>query len=122
MKRALVVLSIAVLVTATALAGGQGKKQKLSGYLVDIMCSSEHASEGEAFGAKHSKECLQMADCVKSGYAVLTADNKVIKFDAKGNEEARKAIAASSKTSDFKVTVSGTVSGDSIAVASLEIQ
>ncbi|MGH9509810.1 MAG: hypothetical protein ACRD2Q_12320 [Terriglobales bacterium] len=121
MKRALVVLSVAVLLAATAFAG-QGKKQKVSGYLVDIMCSSEHASEGDAFGAKHSKECLQMADCVKSGYAVLTAEKKVIKFDAKGNEEAKKAIAASSKDKDFKVTVSGVVEGDSIAVASLQIE
>ncbi|MGH6631451.1 MAG: hypothetical protein ACREB3_17115 [Burkholderiales bacterium] len=122
MKRALVVLSMAVLLTATALAGGQGKKQKLSGYLVDIMCSSEHASEGDAFGAKHSKECLQMADCEKSGYAVLTADKKVIKFDAQGNEEAKKAIAASSKDKDFKVTVSGVVNGDTITVAALQIE
>jgi hypothetical protein len=113
---------MAVLLTATGFAGGQGKKQKVSGHLVDIMCSSEHASEGEAFGAKHSKECLQMPDCVKSGYAVLTADKKVIKFDAKGNEEAKKAIAATSKEKDIKVTVSGVVEGDSIAVASLEIQ
>ncbi len=120
MKRALVVLvSLVVLLAGTAL--GQGKQQKVSGYLVDIMCSSEHASEGEAFGAKHSKECLQMADCEKSGYAVLTADKKVIKFDARGNEEAKKAIAATTKEKDIKVTVSGVVSGDTIAVASLQI-
>lgn len=122
MKRALVVLSVAVLLTASAFAGGQGKKQKVSGYLVDIMCSSELAEKGPAAAAKHDKECLGMADCVKSGYAVLTADKKVIKFDAKGNEEAKKAIAASSKEKDFKVTVSGVVEGDSIAVASLQIE
>ncbi|MGH9671476.1 MAG: hypothetical protein ACRD3A_15335 [Terriglobales bacterium] len=122
MKRVLVVLSVLALLAGTSFAGGQGKNEKVSGYLVDILCSSEHASEGDAFGAKHSKECLQMADCVASGYAVLTADKKVIKFDAKGNEEAKKAVAASSKEKDFKVTVSGVVQGDTIAVAALEIQ
>ncbi len=121
MKRITTVTVILLLVAVSAFAG-QGKKAKVSGYLVDIMCSSEHASEGEAFGAKHSKECLQMADCEKSGYAVLTADKKVIKFDAKGNEEAKKAIAASAKEKDFKVTVTGAVEGDSIAVASLQIE
>jgi hypothetical protein len=121
MKRALVVLSVAVLLAASAFAGGPGKKETVSGYLVDVMCSAELAEKGAAAAAKHDKECLQMADCVKSGYAVLTADKKVIKFDAKGNEEAKKAIAASSKDKVFKVTVSGVVEGDSIAVASLQI-
>ena len=121
MKRALVVLSLAVVVVGSAFAG-QGKKQKVSGYLVDVMCSAELAEKGAGAAAKHDKECLGMADCVASGYAVLTAENKVIKFDAKGNEEAKKAIAASSKDKDFKVTVSGVVEGDTMAVAALQIE
>lgn len=121
MKNQLVVIALVLTLSGLALAGG-AKTEKVSGYLVDVMCSAELAEKGAAGAAKHDKECLQMPDCVKSGYAVLTADNKVIKFDAKGNEEAKKAIAASSKSKDFKVSVSGTVSGDSIAVAALEIE
>jgi len=122
MKRALVVLGGVVLLVATAFAGDKGKKEKVSGYLVDVMCSAELAEKGAAAAAKHDKKCLNMPDCVASGYAVLTAENKVIKFDAKGNAEAKKALAASSKDKDFKVTVSGVVSGDTIAVASLQIE
>ena len=122
MKRVSTVTVALLLLASAALAGGQGKKEKVSGYLVDVMCSSELAEKGAAAAAKHDKECLGMPDCVASGYAVLTAENKVIKFDAKGNEEAKKAIAASSKDKDFKVTVSGVVQGETIAVAALEIQ
>ncbi len=119
MKRRIAVLAVVLAFSLAALAGDKSKTEIVSGYLVDVMCSAELAEKG---AAKHDKECLQMADCVKSGYAVLTADKKVIKFDAKGNEEAKKAIAASSKDKDFKVSVSGVVSGDTIAVASLQIE
>ncbi|HXE90976.1 MAG TPA: hypothetical protein VNK82_08450 [Terriglobales bacterium] len=120
MKR--VVLSLAVVALAATIALAGGKKQTLSGHLVDIACSNEHAPEGEAFGAKHSKECLLMSDCVKSGYAVLTADKQVIKFDAKGNEEAKKQLAGLAKEKDIRVSVTGTVEGDSIQVASLKVE
>ncbi len=118
MKGRMVVLGVVLVFAVAAFAGGKGKKEKVSGYLVDVMCSGELAEKG---AAKHDKECLQMPDCVSSGYAVLTAENKVIKFDAKGNEEAKKVIAASSKDKDFKVTVSGVVEGDRIAVSALEL-
>ena len=119
MKRRFAVPCMVLVLSISASAGEKDKKEKVSGYLVDVMCSSELAEKG---AAKHSKECLQMPDCVASGYAVLTTDNKVIKFDAKGTEEAKKVIAASSKDKDFKVTVSGVVEGDSIAVSAIELQ
>ena len=122
MKRVSTVTVALLLLATSAFAGGQGKKEKVSGYLVDVMCSTELAEKGAAAAAKHDKECLGMPDCVASGYAVLTAENKVIKFDAKGNEEAKKAIAATAKDKDFRVTVNGVVEGDTITVASLEIQ
>ena len=122
MKRVFTVAVVLLLLATSAFAGGQGKKEKVSGYLVDVSCSAELAEKGAAAAAKHDKECLGMPDCVASGYAVLTAENKVIKFDAKGNEEAKKAIAATAKDKDFRVTVNGVVEGDTITVASLEIQ
>ena len=117
-----VISSVMVVALVAAMAAAGGKKQTLSGHLVDILCSSEHASEGEAFGAKHSKECLQMPDCVQSGYAVLTADKQVIKFDAKGNEETRKQLASLAKQKDIRVSVTGRVEGDTIQVASLRME
>ncbi len=80
-----------VLLTAVAL-GAFAADTKVQGYLVDIACASEEGQRAN-FGVKHSKDCLQMPDCAKSGYGVLTDDKKVIKFDAASNEKAKQFIA-----------------------------
>jgi len=94
---------------------------KVQGYLVDLTCAR---SDGQkpGFGAKHSKDCLKMPDCVGSGYGVLTDDKKVIHFDAAGNEKAKEFIAGLAKEKDLKINVTGTVNGDSITVAKIELQ
>ena len=63
-----------------------------------------------------------MDGCVKSGYSLVTADKKVLKFDAKGNELALDLIKKIDRDKDWTVAVNGTVSGDTIAVASLQLQ
>ena len=73
----------------------------IDGYLIDKMCSPA---------------------CQKSGYAVVTADGKLLSLDAKGNQEAIKALKATKKQDDLRVTVNGDVSGDSIKVTSLKLQ
>jgi len=93
----------------------------VKGYLVDLACGTENASK-PGFGAKHTKSCLQMPDCAKSGYGVLTADQKIIKFDPAGNKKASEFIAASNKENDFKVSVTGAVNGDKMSVSNIEAQ
>jgi hypothetical protein len=93
----------------------------VKGYLVDLACGTANASK-PGFGAKHTKSCLQMPDCAKSGYGVLTADQKVIKFDPAGNKKATDFIAASNKDNDFKVAVTGAVTGDKMSVNNIEAQ
>jgi hypothetical protein len=94
---------------------------KVQGYLVDLACASEDGQKA-GFGAKHSKECLQMPECTKSGYGVLTDDKKVIKFDAASNTKAKQFITDLKKAKDIKVNVTGTVKGDNIAVSKIELQ
>ena len=95
--------------------------QTLSGYLVDVSCATEDGAK-PGFGTKHSKKCLQMPECEESGYALLTADNKVIKFDKAGNATAKQFIAKTDKDKDWKVNVTGDVTGDNMTVQSLELQ
>jgi len=92
----------------------------MKGYLVDVACSNERAKELPTLGTVHTKKCLQMPDCERSGYAVLTPDRKIIKFDAAGNEEAKKLIAASSRQKDFQISVTGRVQKDMMAVLSMK--
>jgi hypothetical protein len=104
---------LALLTVASVLAVASDKPQTLNGYLVDVACASENAEKPKAdFGAKHSKKCLTMPECEESGYALVTADNKVIKFDAASNEQAKKLIAATDKDKDWKVAVTGTMKQD----------
>ncbi len=93
----------------------------VKGYLVDIACGSDEGSRPD-FGATHTRECLKMPDCASSGYGVLTADKKIVKFDKAGNAQAKKFIDSITKDSDIKVTVTGTVSGDSMTVSKIELQ
>ena len=109
-----------VLLAAMALSAFAAET-KVQGYLVDLACAAEDGQK-PGFGAKHSKDCLQMPDCAKSGYGVLTDDKKVIHFDAAGNQKAKEFIAGLTKGKDIKVNVTGTVNGDSIVVNKIELQ
>ena len=93
----------------------------VKGHLVDLACGREDGKTA-GFGEKHSKGCLQMPDCVASGYGVLTADKEVIAFDKAGNEEAKRFIADLKKEKDIKVAVTGNVNGSSMSVSKIELQ
>lgn len=111
---------VLVLFTAMALSAFAAET-KVQGYLVDLACASEEGQK-PGFGAKHSKMCLEMPDCAKSGYGVLTDDKKVIKFDAASNAKAKQFIAGMKKDKDIKVNVTGTVDGERMAVSKIELQ
>jgi hypothetical protein len=113
------ILGAALVVIIGVSAAAQG--QPLKGTLMDNMCSSHHAAES-GYTESHDKECLLMDACVKSGYSLVTADKKVLKFDAKGNDLALALIKKTSRDKDWKVTVDGKVSGDMIAVTGISLQ
>ena len=112
MKKFALVLFAAIAVSAFA------ADSTVKGYLVDRSCVAEADFKAD----KHSKDCLQMPDCVKSGYAVLTDDKKVIAFDQAGNAQAKKFIAGLKKDKDIKVAVTGSVNGDTMTVSKIELQ
>ena len=101
--------------------GAAAQAQEVKGTLMDNACSSHHATEA-GYTEKHDKKCLLMDACVKSGYSLVTADKKILKFDAKGNELALDLIKKTDHDKDWKVAVNGTVSGDTIAVTSIQMQ
>jgi hypothetical protein len=115
MKKLLLVMLTAMALSAFA------ADTKIHGYLVDIACADEEGQKA-GFGAKHSKECLLMPECVKSGYGVLTDDKKVYKFDKAGNAEAKKFINTLKKEKDIQVDVTGTVTGETMTVSKIELK
>src|SRR5262249_46108456 len=115
MKKIGLILFVAIAVSAFAV------DTAIKGYLVDLSCAAEEGQRPD-FAIKHSKACLQMDECAKSGYGVLTDDKKVIRFDKTGNDQAKKFITALTKKNDIKVTVTGSVEGDEITVSKIELQ
>jgi|ERR1051326_1712564 hypothetical protein len=115
MRKLILVLFVALAASAFA------ADTTVKGYLVDMDCARTDG-QTPGFGAKHSKSCLEMEDCAKSGYGVLTDDKKVIHFDAAGNQQAKKFIAELKKAKDIKVNVTGALKGDTMSVSKIELQ
>lgn len=122
MRAVTLAIGVAVVALSLQVISAQSAPQTFKGYLVDVMCGTHHAQEGAAYGEKHDKKCLLMDDCVKSGYALLTADNQVLKFDSKGSAMALALVKKTEREKDWRVTVSGTLSDGTIAVSSLSLQ
>ena len=119
MKRRL--LGALVVVVSLAIpAAGQSNSQKFTGYLVDAVCAGNHATE-PGYAEKHDKNCNLMDGCIKSGYSLIMADHKVLKFDSKGNEQALAFIKATDKDKSWKVMVTGTVEGQTLTVKSIAL-
>jgi hypothetical protein len=83
-----------------------------SGTLVDTMCKGKDL-------ATHTTKCA--IGCSKSGYGLMTADGKFLKFDESGNAKALAALKATGKEKDLKATVNGTVDGDTLKVESVAL-
>jgi len=120
-----VMLSVALAASA-AFARDAAKpksEQQITGYLVDVACGSENASHPMAgFADKHDKDCLQMPECSKSGYGILTEDNNLIKLDKQSSDNAKKLIAATDKKDNWKVSATGVLNGDQFSTQSLKLQ
>ena len=103
------------------IASAQSRPQTFDGYLVDGVCAGNHATE-PGYVEKHDKACNLMDGCIKSGFSLVTSDLKVLKFDTKGNEQALALIKATEKDKDWKVTVTGSVEGQTLTVSSIKLR
>src|SRR5438270_11980096 len=84
-----------------------------NGTLVDVMCKGKDL-------ASHTTKCG--IGCAKSGFGLVLADGKFVKFDESGNAKALAALKATSKEKDLKAKVSGALDGDTVTVGSIELQ
>lgn len=100
------------LVAAPALAATETYKDVS---VIDTSCSKKAASNADA----HTRECALA--CAKSGFGIMTQDDKFLKFDKKGDEEILKELKASDKTDHLRVDVTGDVQGSTIKVKSVKL-
>jgi hypothetical protein len=83
--------------------------------VLDVACSKSSAATADT----HTRECALA--CVKSGFGIVTADNKFLKFDAEGHAKIVEELKASDKKDHLRVNVSGDVQGDTIKVSSVKL-
>jgi hypothetical protein len=121
MKRLLPAI-LAICLISFSSAAGTAKKVKLKGHLGDLSCASEKMEDPNYMRTQHTKKCFQMPACVKSGYGILLPGDTIVKFDQVGNEQAQKLIASATRDKDWRISVRGKQSGDSVQVTKLELE
>jgi hypothetical protein len=104
MKRA-----VGVLLCSAALACAES----FSGTVVDVMCRGKDL-------ASHTRECA--ITCARSGYGLVTAEGKFLKFNEAGNARTLTALKKLNREKDLKAKVSGTLHGDVLDVDTIDFQ
>jgi hypothetical protein len=84
-----------------------------SGTVVDVMCRGKDL-------AGHTRECA--LTCSKSGYGLVTADGKFLKFDEAGNARTLASLKKLSREKDLKAKVTGSLDGEVLKVQNIEFQ
>lgn len=92
---------------------GVAAAESFSGTVVDVMCRGKDL-------AGHTRECA--LTCSKSGYGLVTADGKFLKFDEAGNARTLASLKKLSKDKDLKAKVTGTLDGEVLKVQAIEFQ
>ena len=117
-RKFLPLLAAAALVLMTAALIAQDKTVTLDGYMIDNACAASDKGKDKNWIKTHSTSCATMENCEKSGYAVL-ANDKLYKFDDKGNASAEELLKTTKSKKGLHVKVEGTVDGDMIKVTKL---
>lgn len=94
----------------------------MTGTLVDITCASDPKRNLTKLRLEHTRKCLLMPLCRESGYALLMDRDEVLRFDAKGNELARKLIEKTSRDRNWHVSIEGTVQEDQLTVEQIRLR
>jgi hypothetical protein len=91
--------------------GSLSAADSFSGTVVDVMCRAKDL-------AGHTRECA--VTCAKSGYGLVTADGKFLKFDEAGNARTLASLKKLTKDKDLKAKVTGTLDGDVLKVQAID--
>src|SRR5689334_8453215 len=83
-----------------------------TGYLIDLSCARERQPKEADLGEKHTKKCMQMPDCDRSGFGLLTDKNELLVFDEEGNRKVRLLLQKTKQDNHLRAVVRGTKSND----------
>jgi hypothetical protein len=97
-----------------------GQQTTVSGVVIDQACAGKMMTKDdpEKEAAAHPKSCATKDACEKSGYGVISG-KELIKFDDNGNKLAKDFLAKTTKEDNLRVKVTGTRTGDQMAVTEI---
>jgi hypothetical protein len=94
---------------------------KWAGYLIDITCARERKETEPDLGQKHTRKCLQMPACDRSGFGLLTDSNELLRFDETGNGKVRALVTKTNRKSNLRVIVQGIVENGILKIKHIEL-
>ena len=107
---------LAAVFLSTALGTSTNSKEIFKGYLVDVSCSRDRSTELLKLGRTHTRKCLLMPDCQRSGFGIVTESGNFIPFDKGGNASTRALIVKLKDDTLLKIAVWGKLENGVIAV------
>jgi len=116
MTRKLFVIMLS-LAFAAVLYAQNSKPLTVTGFLIDNACEDSAKDASRAKG--HSTSCALMDNCAKSGFSVVTEDNKRYKLSEKGEGMASELLKNTKTTKGVKVTAEGNYNGSELDVTKL---
>src|SRR5262249_17159074 len=109
MKKTILFLIVAVLAPICA------AETFVNAPMLDVMCSRKEKAKPDG----HTRACgLQ---CSETGFGIITAEGKFLKFDKSGNGKMTELLKKTDKNDHLRVNVTGTVEGDVIKVESFSL-
>ena len=118
MKKIVMLASLVATLALAQIAWAALDDKKFSGNLIDAACGNKN-KEHSAKIAGHPKSCALMEACMKSGYGIVTADGKFMKFDENGDKLALALLKGTKTEKNIQVEVSGTEEGDVLKVTDI---
>jgi hypothetical protein len=115
-KLFVVILSLAF---AAMLYAQDSKAIKVTGFLIDNACADSAKGELGTRAKGHTVSCALMDSCEKSGYSVVTDDNKRYKLNEKGEGMAAELLKNTKSTKGVKVSLEGNYNGTEVDVTKL---
>src|SRR5260370_19613855 len=93
---------------AVLMLAGVVSAETWTGDILDVLCRPENVAVG-AKKCQQNRACMLSERCASSGYGVLLADGRFLRFDPAGSAQALKLLKAMTKETDLKVTVTSTI-------------
>jgi len=92
-----------------------------TGFLIDLTCARERKDKEPSLGEGHTKKCMQMPVCDRSGFGILTDANQLLRLDEDGNRRVRRLLQRTKRENKLYFVVWGRRSNDVLNVSGIEL-